>query len=319
MDDEFRNIVKNIQINDIAKMQPKKDFQTSLDKFKVVLDKTNQFVINQFFSGQIAKETLLKVANYTYKHDKSAFEYLYLVIRNIPNYPITLQHSNYFTSSQLIQEPTWNQVRIHPLFREPRKSIISHRFEPKTVFEGFNTFDYYYKNDKCRHYVIISSKNQDIFRISLQINSVLILNGECPISSFPFDITDGLTPGNCHICANFTHLESSAMITIMPLELVPIGELEAEIIQRKVHVFKGEWGFCPISGKLIEFPVRGINCVHSGNFDFSSFIKMATLTHKWICPICSKPLPYEELALDDTAYAEMLECMKSDLTGIFNS
>ena len=43
----------------------------------------------------------------------------------------------------------------------------------------------------------------------------------------------------------------------------------------------------PLSGDILKYPGRGINCRHCQCFDLKEYIKRATLCRRWVCPICS--------------------------------
>jgi hypothetical protein len=55
---------------------------------------------------------------------------------------------------------------------------------------------------------------------------------------------------------------------------------------------------CPLSRKILEKPVRGINCTHLDCFDLDAYVKLGYQSFKWSCPICSKFVSQTELKLD---------------------
>ena len=51
----------------------------------------------------------------------------------------------------------------------------------------------------------------------------------------------------------------------------------------------------PMSGKLLKHPGRGRNCKHAQCFDLLEFLKIATSTQMWACPVCRTPTYPEDL------------------------
>ena len=49
------------------------------------------------------------------------------------------------------------------------------------------------------------------------------------------------------------------------------------------------------TGKLLKYPGKGINCTHIQCFNIKKYLERANLLNKWICPICRKPLYFNEL------------------------
>ncbi|XP_031573050.1 uncharacterized protein LOC116307052 [Actinia tenebrosa] len=57
---------------------------------------------------------------------------------------------------------------------------------------------------------------------------------------------------------------------------------------------------CPLSKTKIKLPIRGKHCMHLGCCDASTFLQLVGEKHfsKWKCPICSLPMPYEDIKVD---------------------
>lgn len=55
---------------------------------------------------------------------------------------------------------------------------------------------------------------------------------------------------------------------------------------------------CPISRKRVEIAVRSSKCTHSECFDAESYLSLNSLSPKFVCPICNKPAPVDQLVLD---------------------
>ena len=66
----------------------------------------------------------------------------------------------------------------------------------------------------------------------------------------------------------------------------------------------------PVSGKLMKYPGKGVNCTHDQCFDIKQFLKRCNRTRQWACPICNKPLPIHELRLC-AKMAEVISVAKS--------
>lgn len=49
----------------------------------------------------------------------------------------------------------------------------------------------------------------------------------------------------------------------------------------------------------IKTPVRGSNCPHPQCVDLHSFLRFSHQTGNWQCPVCTQPLKYEDLVIDD--------------------
>ena len=56
-----------------------------------------------------------------------------------------------------------------------------------------------------------------------------------------------------------------------------------------------EQAICPLTGKLLKYPGRGVSCKHLQCFNLKAYIKRATATKQWVCPICNQPCPFNQL------------------------
>lgn len=74
----------------------------------------------------------------------------------------------------------------------------------------------------------------------------------------------------------------------------------------------------PISGKLMEYPGRGISCMHSQCFDLKEYIKNANASHQWICPICKMSLPIQNLVFSHQT-TSLLYAVTGKQEPIFNA
>jgi hypothetical protein len=57
-------------------------------------------------------------------------------------------------------------------------------------------------------------------------------------------------------------------------------------------------GICPLSRKIITKPARGVRCDHAECFDLVGYCAFGAKLNVWVCPICHKPTPPEDLRLD---------------------
>jgi len=57
---------------------------------------------------------------------------------------------------------------------------------------------------------------------------------------------------------------------------------------------------CPLTMVRIRTPVQGIKCQHPQCMDLESYLSYANHSGNWQCPICSKPLPWQSLIVDDS-------------------
>ncbi len=58
---------------------------------------------------------------------------------------------------------------------------------------------------------------------------------------------------------------------------------------------------CPLSASRITLPCRSSSCQHTQCFDATSYLQLQEQGPTWSCPICSKPAPFESLAVDEYA------------------
>lgn len=56
---------------------------------------------------------------------------------------------------------------------------------------------------------------------------------------------------------------------------------------------------CPLSYMRLDVPCRGTRCSHIQCFDSTSYLQLQEQGPQWSCPICSNPVPFEQLAVDE--------------------
>ncbi|KAH7308209.1 transport protein particle component-domain-containing protein [Stachybotrys elegans] len=56
---------------------------------------------------------------------------------------------------------------------------------------------------------------------------------------------------------------------------------------------------CPLSYMRLQVPCRSVNCTHIQCFDATSYLQLQEQGPQWLCPICNKSAPFEQLAVDE--------------------
>lgn len=56
---------------------------------------------------------------------------------------------------------------------------------------------------------------------------------------------------------------------------------------------------CPLSYMRLDVPCRGTQCSHIQCFDATSYLQLQEQGPQWLCPICNKSVPFEQLAVDE--------------------
>ncbi|KAK1832276.1 E3 SUMO-protein ligase pli1 [Podospora conica] len=56
---------------------------------------------------------------------------------------------------------------------------------------------------------------------------------------------------------------------------------------------------CPLSYSRLNRPCRGLSCSHIQCFDATSYLQLQEQGPQWLCPICNKSVPFEQLAVDE--------------------
>lgn len=55
---------------------------------------------------------------------------------------------------------------------------------------------------------------------------------------------------------------------------------------------------CPLSYMRLEVPCRSLSCTHLQCFDATSYLQLQEQGPQWLCPICNKSAPFDQLAVD---------------------
>ncbi|KAM3507208.1 hypothetical protein MY11210_007244 [Beauveria gryllotalpidicola] len=72
---------------------------------------------------------------------------------------------------------------------------------------------------------------------------------------------------------------------------------------------------CPLSYARLEMPCRGMSCSHVQCFDATSYLQLQEQGPQWLCPICNKSAPYEQLAVDEYVQ-DILDNTPKSLEGV---
>ncbi|KAK4455970.1 E3 SUMO-protein ligase pli1 [Podospora aff. communis PSN243] len=56
---------------------------------------------------------------------------------------------------------------------------------------------------------------------------------------------------------------------------------------------------CPLSYMRLSNPCRAVSCSHIQCFDATSYLQLQEQGPQWVCPICNKPAPFDQLAIDE--------------------
>lgn len=55
---------------------------------------------------------------------------------------------------------------------------------------------------------------------------------------------------------------------------------------------------CPLVKFRMRYPAKGKNCSHLQCFDGAAYISLNEKKPAWHCPVCNRPLYYDDLLLD---------------------
>jgi len=72
---------------------------------------------------------------------------------------------------------------------------------------------------------------------------------------------------------------------------------------------------CPLSYMRLQLPCRGISCSHIQCFDATSYLQLQEQGPQWLCPICNKSTPFDQLAVDECVFLPTQPGLFSLLTG----
>ncbi|KAJ9134469.1 Miz sp-ring zinc finger [Pleurostoma richardsiae] len=56
---------------------------------------------------------------------------------------------------------------------------------------------------------------------------------------------------------------------------------------------------CPLSYMRLDVPCRSTNCSHIQCFDVTSYLQLQEQGPQWLCPVCNRAAPFDQLAVDE--------------------
>jgi hypothetical protein len=311
--DELERILAGFSVTDIAQMKPKERPPTSLKKVKKLLDRTRPDQLSLIFRGDLTKPAIWQILTFLHEHDRALFDLLFLLLDSLPNrvetLPSAMRPPNVHPTGTT--RNIWELLAVHPLFRFPADCRDFH-FEPMILNSGENRFNHYFHLDGRRYFAIFGSSGSRRFAIRLLVGSTPVLNSDFPVSNFPIEITRFLNDGHNNFLVSNDNPDDQVAFAVLPLEHLSDLDIEVDIMRRKPYLTGGSLSYCPISHKLVDIPVRGMSCAHTGNVDLISYVRQSELCRIWNCPICGQPMGYDELYLDATAYNEVREFVLKD-------
>ncbi|KAK3333888.1 PINIT domain-containing protein [Cercophora scortea] len=68
---------------------------------------------------------------------------------------------------------------------------------------------------------------------------------------------------------------------------------------------------CPLSYMRLSLPCRALSCSHIQCFDATSYLQLQEQGPQWICPVCNKPAPFDQLAVDEYVREILVETSES--------
>jgi len=96
---------------------------------------------------------------------------------------------------------------------------------------------------------------------------------------------------------------------LMELKNRPIIRASEKTVDSIKNLFERETDFgvnCvlttimdPLTNLRMKLPARGVGCIHLQCFDAIEFLRMNEQKQTWLCPICQKPVKFENLEIDE--------------------
>lgn len=110
---------------------------------------------------------------------------------------------------------------------------------------------------------------------------------------------------NPPLSAALQHLSSPHFSTVKEkLRLDP----DSEIATTGVRVSL----ICPLVKMRLSVPCRAETCAHLQCFDAVFYLQMNEKKPTWLCPVCDKPAPYDQLIIDGLLSKILSECEDAD-------
>ena len=117
----------------------------------------------------------------------------------------------------------------------------------------------------------------------------------------PIDATDFLVPFGQQ---NWLIVETGTLV--IPFVVVGVwcsrfsfNDIVSTISRKETFPFSEIGALCPITGRMISIPARGVNCMHQQCFDLLSYITTRQAIGLWSCPICMGLCSLDDLRIGE--------------------
>jgi len=153
------------------------------------------------------------------------------------------------------------------------------------------------------YFVCVNSVYTSPIQIRLNGNPIMHLMAD----QRPIDITPFLAPFSQQ---NWVIVDTGSFVvpfTILGVWVAhrTLSDIIREISQNEKFIYNDISSICPISGRQIVTPSRGVNCEHDQCFDFGPYITSRQAIGEWFCPICKQPLPLSEIRIGQRPTIDM--------------
>ena len=197
-----------------------------------------------------------------------------------------------------MSQPNFNQLQFpqSPVVYPPPQ--ISNNSFIFTLLPGQREIPYSINIDKSHLGKAIFNVSGNVRTITFSINGTLFTQATPPI-----DITNLIVHGPNYLQFCTFGFTATSFVEIK-LEDVQNPDV---LVQKIINEFPApppinqdpySTNICPISQTTIDKPGRGVNCTHSQCFDLKNFIVRAMEMNVWDCPVCGRPISFEELRYD---------------------
>ncbi|XP_015923206.1 E3 SUMO-protein ligase PIAS4-like [Parasteatoda tepidariorum] len=304
--------------------------ENKVKKFRILELKDLLDFANMDSSGskkELLKKALLLVNNYDYCEVKN-FEELSrkidellkqntIPLRNLGNKSVDLGKYLFFTSIESLIAPHSFNVEKGPLCMElsiPQSSIkkikksqrMDGSYELEVQIKFWETLDVDVWDDA---YIWILINNKPIY-VPQPCPHIFYITKYCNFDANTINtvVIHSSKPGNMlgyyfdvSIVRRLTPLD---FVSIFPTKIggdKSVRDLVSNCIHNKSikHSYKLLL-ICHKTKKTISFPCRSNSCTHPDVFDLFPFLEEMQYFLKWKCPVCSKPISYDSIYIDQT-------------------
>ena len=256
--------------------------------------------------------TLLKFVSEISPNDKSAVAQFHNIFTNVMQ-----QVRQNVPLPSLLTETRASQMPLHQKIIVPNFLPISHFhfYDPRYTHSQFETnviaqpmpiahenqnFTLQIPDQPIGTHIIIQSFTRDgkIYwpnTLRVYVNDILLKGpGVCKLNQI-----DLFKFPRCSVRIQCNRESVIAALIIRPAVYQSftdlVNHMKENQYQQDVPVSDNEQALCPITGKVLKYPGRGILCQHLQCFNLKEYIKRCTASRAWFCPICNMPLPIKQL------------------------